>query len=185
VNSELLAALAGAVVGGVVGAGATLATTIVQEWWRERGRRAEVRSALITALERNLAIMAEIPGALGTGDDAVVPQTVDLALLDATAEAKYALLDVAACAAVDRARTRLAAVRHAMEHRARTWQLTSLGIQVSSGPEAMDAKRVWAGVLLTGLARDVTEKLIPPARAACEEALRVLRGQDTAAGGSA
>lgn len=184
-SGELVAALAGAIVGGVVGAGATLAATIAQEWWRDRGRGADMRTALITALDRNLAIMAEIPGALGTGEDAVVPQTVDLALLDATAEAKYGLLDVAACAAVDRARSRLAAVRRGMEHRAGAWQLTTLGIQVSSGPEEMDAKREWSNVLLNALAQDVTKKLIPPARAACEEALRVLRGQDAAAGGSA
>lgn len=182
--TELIAALIGAVVGAAITYFA--AVRLADRDRRLRGedqardlarRQGEMRVALASALDRNVAILDEIPGALGTGKDAVVPQTVDLALLDATAEAKFAYLDeVSTCAAIDRARSRLAAVRHAMEHRATVWSLTSLGIQVGSSASEMEAKREWSSRLLDGLARDVREKLIPSARVACDEALVALRG---------
>lgn len=187
-NSELAAALAGALVGAVIGSIGTYLGAVrvarverqgrLEDEERARSlRRIEIREALAAALERNIEILDAIPETLGrvNKENPLLPQNVDLALLDATGVAKFELLDTPACAAVDLARARLDAVRRAMEHHAHVWSLTSLGIQVGQSSQEMAAKQVWSNCLLEGLRADVCEKLVPRAVKACKDALQALR----------
>lgn len=90
-SDELVAALAGAVVGAVE-----------QDRTRRRAQREEMRTALDTAFEVDVQLLAEAARATPCGH---------LLVLESTAQAKYGLLGVDTCLVVDYARAQLAAVQ--------------------------------------------------------------------------
>jgi hypothetical protein len=127
-------------------------------------RQGEMRVALASALEANVALLRELPDLYGKVN---VPPTVDPVVLDATSQHKYGLLDVPVCEAVDVARGKLAAVRRAMDH-----HVTTYGQAVANGSN-------WTNVSIDSrkaLLDDITSKHVPAAITSCEAALVALRG---------
>jgi hypothetical protein len=173
--SAVLAAVLGAVAGAIVGAVITYFCS-VRLMDRERQnrredeardlarRQGEMRVALAAALDGNVALLRELPGLYGTVN---VPPTVDLVVLDATSQAKYGLLDVPVCEAVDVARGKLAAIRRAMDHLAEAY-----GQGVASGTSRSDNSIESRKAMLA----DITGEHRSAAIARCEAALVALRG---------
>lgn len=179
--SELAIGLGGAIIGAILGAVLTyLASVRLAD--REQGRRrddeardlarrqGEMRVALAAALDANVRILDGVPPRIGPGN-ARMPVAVDLVILEATAQAKYGLLEVAACAEVDRARARLAAIPATDDHvRALLSQRVHFtGVGRGEGPAQIARERDHAVRVL--------RELIGEARAACDEALVALRGR--------
>jgi hypothetical protein len=98
-SGETVAALVGALVGTVAGAGASVAL----DEWRRCGRRNEVVGAVRSSLRENVVALK----ALVEQSQLTSP---DLQVLDSIGVAKFDLLPVATCELIDRARGRLAAV---------------------------------------------------------------------------
>jgi len=167
--------VAGTIFGAALGAAITVcgALSVAARTRKEREecdardlarRQGEMRVALASALEANIALLRELPDAYGTLN---VPATVDLIVLDATSQAKYGLLDVPACERVDVARGKLAAVRRAMDHLA-----AAFGQAVAAGTSRSDNSINSRKAMLA----DITGKHVPEAIASCDAALVALRG---------
>jgi len=167
--------LAAAVVGAAVGAAITYFCSVRLMDRERRGRQeddardvarrqGEMRVALASALEANVALLRELSDLYGKVN---VPPTVDLVVLDATSQAKFGLLDVPMCEAVDVARGNLEAVRRAMDHLA-----ASYGQAVAAGASRSDASITSRKAMLA----DITGKHVPAALASCDAALVALRG---------
>jgi hypothetical protein len=169
--TELLAAVVGAVVGAAIAYFCSV--RLMERERRDRQeddardlarRQGEMRVALASALEGNVALLRELHDLYGKVN---VPPTVDLVVLDATSQAKYGLLDVSVCEAVDVARGKLAAIRRAMDHLAVTY-----GQAVASSTSRSDASIESRKAMLA----DITGKHVPAALTSCEAALVALRG---------
>lgn len=167
-------ALALTLVSGLAGSVLTLVLTSWRSWREKRQRQRDISCALRTALEQNLQILDRLEHRVSE-PGVVLPQSGDLAALEATAREKYGLLDTATCSAIDEARGRLEAVQKAMDHYAQTWAMTTQSLNDAAGDQPLYEHRREANArLLEPCKKSVKETLAPEAREACLTALAQL-----------